>query len=1086
MSVVIRYIAHDVETLADWLSQGLCGVRADPFLTDVVITGSVGLQRWLAQRLSLTLGASDRGDGVCAGVTMTTPERLSRLISGDDDPWSSNALVDRVWHALGAVSDLPSFAPYRSYLFNPRRGPSRTDAWVAQVARRLAAYVGSRGELLQSWQTTTPPESDPTAWQAQLWKTICDQAGSTPEDTAATLRLRAADAAKRFASVTLFCPDPIRPIDLDLLTAIDQVRPITALHLATTEPGDPPAHLSQPDSVGQQLGQRRAQTVRSLTQLAHQHIELTDRRPTTSLLSRLQADLRGASAEPGGDDESISLHVVGPDRQADQVAELLASLLDADPSLQPRDIIVATHRLDQLRPSLAALLHSDDSPLATARHRIRAALTDVDPPADGWIDLLGHILRLLRERASADDLVNLCRHPAVMRRSGLTATDVSRLAAMVEASGMRWGVNAPGRAKDQMDQFPHNTWATGLARLVLGVALDEDDLTWRGAVLPLNAADSDSVRLVEILGHLIGQVRAAQDLWHQQADQATWSDRFRHTMTQLLGEHSASPQADAALARFAQGSPHLLTADQAERRLSRIWATSVHVSAFGNGDLAVTDLGSMALVPARVVIVAGLDVDTFPASTPLDIDDVADVWSEPEFDVRLRDYQGLWDAIQSARDKLILVCRGFDATGGPVPLPKPIHDLEQVCRALSSTRCDVRRDHPPRGPASPSTTGRSQEQSWPKDPASIGQTPPNQRLAWESANLDTDPIHSGATAFDAEPSNTQAARFNNRGTAVRIDDMAGLFAQPAAHWLKRHANLTVSALKPAEPLPDAITIDLSALDRWKVVDTMLRLLGVGQRADDIVEAELRRGLLPPGPAGVLAARQCLQVAQSIFTRTQPLRNEDSQWLPIWVDTAADVTLTGDVEVFGSDLVESHAGLIRCETQMAAWIRLLTTQICHPQHTRRAHIIGRRNTVVLTAPDPGRCLTIVNELARVYRAALSTPWFAPPAVAGHVASMASRGLPFDPTVVRRLIQTQWERDPSWALIWSDPRTVTGLADPIGGLSNPLRPVSSTPTATGSPNQGWSPLNSSDDQTRIDRWVQTMCRAYQPMMEAGGVP
>src|ERR1700694_1653006 len=97
---------------ADGLVAALQGVlldrRDDPFTPEVIAVPTRGMERWLTQRMSARLGASEgRFDGVCANVSFPHPRRLLAdavaAVSGVDpeqDPW----LPERaVWPLLEVV-----------------------------------------------------------------------------------------------------------------------------------------------------------------------------------------------------------------------------------------------------------------------------------------------------------------------------------------------------------------------------------------------------------------------------------------------------------------------------------------------------------------------------------------------------------------------------------------------------------------------------------------------------------------------------------------------------------------------------------------------------------------------------------------------------------------------------------------------------------------------------------------------------------------------------------------------------------------------------------------------------------------------
>src|SRR3712207_2949175 len=84
---------------ADGLVEALAGLLgeppADPFAPEVICVPTRGMERWLAQRLSASLGASDgRTDGVCANFLFPSPRRLvgdaiasAVGVDPDTDPW---------------------------------------------------------------------------------------------------------------------------------------------------------------------------------------------------------------------------------------------------------------------------------------------------------------------------------------------------------------------------------------------------------------------------------------------------------------------------------------------------------------------------------------------------------------------------------------------------------------------------------------------------------------------------------------------------------------------------------------------------------------------------------------------------------------------------------------------------------------------------------------------------------------------------------------------------------------------------------------------------------------------------------------
>src|SRR4051794_36624337 len=87
--------AERADALVAALRDQLAVPLADPFAAEVVSVPTRGMERWLTQRLSGSLGASaGRIDGVCANVAFPSPRRLlgdavavASGIEPDADPW---------------------------------------------------------------------------------------------------------------------------------------------------------------------------------------------------------------------------------------------------------------------------------------------------------------------------------------------------------------------------------------------------------------------------------------------------------------------------------------------------------------------------------------------------------------------------------------------------------------------------------------------------------------------------------------------------------------------------------------------------------------------------------------------------------------------------------------------------------------------------------------------------------------------------------------------------------------------------------------------------------------------------------------
>ena len=93
------------------------------------------------------------------------------------------------------------------------------------------------------------------------------------------------------------------------------------------------------------------------------------------------------------------------------------------------------------------------------------------------------------------------------RRFHLDDDELARIEEWVTGTGVRWGLDAAHRRPFELDALDANTWRSGIDRLLLGVAMTEDDHPLVGGVLPLDDVDSGDIVLAGRLAELVERLR---------------------------------------------------------------------------------------------------------------------------------------------------------------------------------------------------------------------------------------------------------------------------------------------------------------------------------------------------------------------------------------------------------------------------------------------------------------------------------------------------------------------------------------------------------------------------------------------------
>ena len=390
---------------------------------EVVSVPTRGVERWLAQRLSMHLGAAPgRADGVCANFEFPFPGRLiggavaaASGIDRDTDPW----LPERsVWPLLTVVDQCLGEAwmvPLAAHLGASE--PGGDGAWKAHrfaALRRLAdlydRYGVHRPEMVRAWAGGGgAPDADgqplpvDVAWQAELWRRLRQRIGlpSPAERLAgACHRLESGATGRDLPSrLSLFGLTRLPASYVQVLRALAVGRDVHLflLHpspslwaavsaVAAGEPlvswrrdVDPTARLARhPLLASWGVDAREMQLVLTAgddsgTTDDHRLIPGT---AGTTVLARIQSDIRADRTPPGlalpgatdgrpplaGDDRSIQIHSChGQARQVEVLRDAILHLLAADQTLEVRDVIVMCPDIETFAPLIHATFGAGDA-----------------------------------------------------------------------------------------------------------------------------------------------------------------------------------------------------------------------------------------------------------------------------------------------------------------------------------------------------------------------------------------------------------------------------------------------------------------------------------------------------------------------------------------------------------------------------------------------------------------------------------------------------------------------------------------------------------------------------------------------------
>ncbi len=999
--MLLIHRSERADALVAALGQVLRHPTGDPFEPAVVAVPSRGVERWLAQQLSHTLGAGPDGDGICANVVFPSYARFldDAAAAADDDyhdaveRWSAERVV---WPLLAVIDRCAPAEPWcRELATHLGAAPDGTYTHAGRrfaVAGKLAGlferYGRARPQMIRDWragrdeQGDGSPMPDDLRWQAELWRRLRAEL-----DIPSPAELLDAACARITAgpSFSIFGATRIPPARMQILAALAQHRD---LHLWLHHPSPalwnaaanerPGRRRERGPVVASPLLASMSRDVRELQQLLNTVDHRDEHHPIPArpdtLLGRIQTELAadiasgGAPADPA--DTSLQVHAAhGPARQVEVLRETVLGLLDTDSTLEPRDVLIMCPDVEAYAPLIAASFGMVDEPDGHPAARLRVRLADRSlRQTNPLLRLLSQLLELAASRVTATQLLDLAGAGPVRAKFGFDDDDIERLRDWSVTAGARWGLDADHRETYGLQHLGQGTWRAALDRLLLGVAM-EDDANWLGSALPVDDVDSADIDLVGRFAELVDRVDHTVRLLEQKHLVARWMQLLAELVDDLgAGDQPwQAMQVRTELEEVAESAAdtdvELALADVTALLRGRLAGRPTRAS-FRTGTLTVCTLVPMRSVPHRVVCLLGMDDDAFPRRAVPDGDDV--LARDPrtgERDPRSEDRQLFLDAVCAAQEHLVITYTGADPrSGAPVPPCVPLGELLDAVEAAAGrpAREQVVIHHPlqPFDPRNFEVGELVAARPFSFDPAGLAGAMAAVRPRLPVPALVTDRL---------EPAPAE--------DTVALDDLVRFLQHPSRGFLRQR--LEIGTFTDDDDPVDALTVELDGLQGWAIGERVLRHCMTGAAPPIAARLEYLRGELPPGPLGRQAMRTIGHRVDDLLTASAPERQTVADSVDVSVPLADGRLVTGTVTgVRGSTILAVTYSRLGARHRLAAWVRYLALSASTGDSSCRAVTIGRQRDgvgrAVLFGANAAVAADVLTLLARIRDAGLREP------------------------------------------------------------------------------------------------------------------
>jgi exodeoxyribonuclease V gamma subunit len=993
------FYSNRMELLADGLAERLCVPLSAPLAAENVLVQSRGMQRWLSMELSRSLG-------ICANVSFPFPVAfLHSLFQANLDSVAEEYPFDQErmrWKILEMLhSDLahPDFAILRDYVQDDGNGALRFG-----LARKIAAlfdrYLVFRPDMLKGWEQgeMVPGSDSAQLWQARLWRLLVSTTGSPhrarlqdqflervitghahelPEritlfgiSTLPPAYLNVFQALSERVDVAFFVLNPCREFWEDLVSErrksrilSDRSRPVP-LYLDEGHP-----LLASWGSVNQSF--QRA--LSELTQADFQDLFHSPER--TTLLHCVQSDIltlhpptvtgEPAIVSPG--DQSIRINVChSPMREVEVLYDTLLSLMEADPSLKPRDILVMAPDIEAYAPYVQAVFGSPEL------DRLKIPFSIADKSMAGDSRLVAAFLDLLDTasgRLAVNPVLALLESAPVATRFGLQEREIELVHRWIVETRIRWGSDAGSRSELGLPEFSENSWESGIERLILGLAMRGDGCRCFESILPYEDIDGS---FGGALGRFVEYFHCLERLSRDIRESRTpcgWAELFLETLALFLQPQRSDLAGLQQMRSVLEELRSIPTSSGFDRSLPfgvvRSWiderfAHSVREGSFLTGGVTFCAMLPMRSIPFKAVCLLGLNHDSFPRrETAADFDLMTRSPRPGDRNVRLDDRSLFLEALLSAREFLVLSYVGRDIQSNT---PKPASVL--VDELLDTLDRDYR-----------FIDGRMPSQV-------VLQTHPLQSFSPEYFRpsgplFSYSPDLCAAAGHLLRPASAFPSLLQNElppppdeFRTVSLNELIRFFLDPSQTFLRRRIG--------ADPRFRSFLLEeeenlagLKGFDGYGLGQELLSWLDRGSTPEQLLPVARARGMLPPLAMGEAVFERIRKEGCELHARINILAGSREEDLPLCLELDG-YTLTGQISpLFQAGVLQArYTGGIKAGDLLTTWIRLLAAGVQSGREVK-GYVLSRGPTFrILTSPPESA--EVLSSLLRLRWSGLSRP------------------------------------------------------------------------------------------------------------------
>ncbi|MSE15715.1 exodeoxyribonuclease V subunit gamma, partial [Pantoea agglomerans] len=666
------------------------------------------------------------------------------------------------------------------------------------------------------------------------------------------------------------------------------------------------------------------------------------------------------------EDRSIAVQVChSAQREVEVLQDHLLAMMEADPTLKARDIIVMVADIDAYAPFIQAVFAN-----APADRYLPFAISDRRASqAHPAIVAFLHLLALPDSRFVSEDVLALLDVPALASHFAIDESGLRLLRRWVSESGVRWGLDDASVEALSLPVTGQHTWRFGLQRMLLGYAMESHNGDWEG-ILPYDESGGLVGELAGHLAELLSRLNHWRQLLAEPRPLAAWLPMCRELLNAFF---SPDAETEAALllveeqwqqlieygmdARFEEAIPVALLRDDLRSRLDQQRISQRFLA----GQINFCTLMPMRSIPFQLVCLLGMNDGVYPRTlAPLGFDLMQQQSRKGDRSRRDDDRYLFLEAMISAQQQLyisyigraiqdnterypsVLVTELLDYIGQSFYLDGDGHlELDESAERV---RMHLQHLHSRMPFAAenfqPAARLQSFAREWLPAARGAGQPQPDFVQPLEAPLID----------------------------ALTLEAFLRFWRHPVRAWF--HQRLGVSFWLEENELPDSEPFALDNLERYQINAQMLNALVEGEDTQRLYAHHRAAGNLPYGAFGELFWQAQRNEMQEVAAEVVTQRSDGESWeVNLQLE---QVSLTGWLTQVQSDgLLRWRPGILNMNDGLLLWLEHLV--YCALGGTGSSRMFGRQQSrwCFLAVPQ-AEAIAALNEYVTGYLAGMRQP------------------------------------------------------------------------------------------------------------------